>query len=132
MKYYIAAPLFSQAERQFNQQFAQALQQAFPTDDFYLPQEVSYTASSEIFHELKINLDECDRVIAVLDGADADSGTAWEMGYAFAQNKPIYVLRTDFRQSGDDGGLNLMLSHSATGIFSSIDTLIRVGLGQTR
>ncbi|MEC4805820.1 MAG: hypothetical protein SAJ72_16320 [Jaaginema sp. PMC 1080.18] len=58
MKYYIAAPLFSQAERQFNQQFAQALQQAFPTDDFYLPQEVSYTASSEIYHELKINLIE--------------------------------------------------------------------------
>lgn len=35
-------------------------------------------------------LDECDVVFAILDGLD--SGTLFEVGYARARNKPVYVL----------------------------------------
>ncbi len=45
---------------------------------------------------------ECDIVVAILDGTDVDSGTASEIGFAYAKNKRILGLRTDFRLSGDN------------------------------
>jgi nucleoside 2-deoxyribosyltransferase len=33
-------------------------------------------------------IDGCDGVLAILDGPDVDSGTAAEIGYAFARQKP--------------------------------------------
>jgi nucleoside 2-deoxyribosyltransferase len=44
----------------------------------------------------------CDGVVAVLDGIDVDSGTAAEVGFAYALGKRIYGLRTDFRLTGDN------------------------------
>src|SRR5690348_15153780 len=38
-----------------------------------------------------------DAVFAVLDGVDVDSGTASEMGFAFALGKRVHGLRTDSR-----------------------------------
>ena len=52
---------------------------------------------------------------AILDGADADSGTCWECGYAYARGKPVIAVRTDLR-AGEDMGLNLMLSRSARAV----------------
>ena len=49
-------------------------------------------------------LDVADKVLAVLDGPDVDSGTAAEVGYAFAKGKLIYGYRSDFRLSADDEG----------------------------
>jgi nucleoside 2-deoxyribosyltransferase len=40
---------------------------------------------------------------AVIDGQEPDSGTASEVGYAAALAKPCYGLRSDLRQSGDEG-----------------------------
>jgi nucleoside 2-deoxyribosyltransferase len=44
----------------------------------------------------------CAAVLAVLDGSDVDSGTAAEIGYAAALNRPVVGLRTDTRRSGDN------------------------------
>lgn len=49
-------------------------------------------------------LGSCDAVLAVLDGADVDAGTAAEIGYAYARNKPVVGYRSDFRMSGDNEG----------------------------
>jgi nucleoside 2-deoxyribosyltransferase len=54
------------------------------------------------------SIDRSDVVLAVLDGSDADSGTCWECGYAFAKGKRVIGLRTDLRGSEDEG-LNAML-----------------------
>jgi nucleoside 2-deoxyribosyltransferase len=43
-----------------------------------------------------------DGMLAVLDGTDVDSGTASEIGFAFALGRPIVGLRTDLRHSGDN------------------------------
>ena len=43
-------------------------------------------------------------VVAILDGADVDSGVASEIGYAYALAKKIIGYRSDFRLSGDDLG----------------------------
>ena len=40
-------------------------------------------------------LDDCDIVIAIDWGLYGDCGTAWEIGYAFGQNKRILVIVPD-------------------------------------
>jgi nucleoside 2-deoxyribosyltransferase len=58
-------------------------------------------------------IDACDLVFAVLDGVDVDSGTAAEIGYAFAKGKPILGYRGDFRLSADNDGsiVNLQVEY---------------------
>jgi nucleoside 2-deoxyribosyltransferase len=58
-------------------------------------------------------IDACDAVLAVLDGVDVDSGTAAEIGYAFAKGKPILGYRGDFRLSADNEGsiINLQVEY---------------------
>jgi nucleoside 2-deoxyribosyltransferase len=58
-------------------------------------------------------IDACDGVFAVLDGVDVDSGTAAEIGYAFAKGKPIIGYRGDFRLSADNEGsiVNLQVEY---------------------
>ena len=58
-------------------------------------------------------LRRCDLVIAVLDGIDVDSGTASEIGFAYALQKRILGLRTDFRMIGDNeaSDINLQLQY---------------------
>ncbi len=115
---YLAAPLFSAAERAFNSELA-----AFLRARLYrvsLPQEEGDDSCTRdegalhgLFDTLLAGLREADLVVAVVDGADADSGTAWEMGYAYARGIPVFALRTDFRSVGDHERVNLMLECSS-------------------
>jgi nucleoside 2-deoxyribosyltransferase len=54
-----------------------------------------------------------DAMIAVLDGVDVDSGTASEIGYAYAKGLRIIGYRGDFRLSADNEGavVNLQVEH---------------------
>jgi nucleoside 2-deoxyribosyltransferase len=54
-------------------------------------------------------IDASDLAFAVLDGVDVDSGTAAEIGYAFAKEKPILGYRGDFRLSADNEGSTINL-----------------------
>jgi len=54
-------------------------------------------------------IDRANAVLAVLDGPDVDSGTAAEIGYAFARHKPILGYRGDFRISADNEGSTINL-----------------------
>ncbi|HUI97583.1 MAG TPA: nucleoside 2-deoxyribosyltransferase [Xanthobacteraceae bacterium] len=71
-------------------------------------------------------IDACDVVFAVLDGADVDSGTAAEIGYAFARGKPILGYRGDFRLSADNEGsiVNLQVEYFITASGGAIITRI--------
>ncbi|MDD4254638.1 MAG: nucleoside 2-deoxyribosyltransferase [Methanofollis sp.] len=116
---YFAAPLFSEAEQDFNKKVRDILEEAY--FDVYLPQEGGDTDATrarssqrEIFRRHVAALGEVDAVVAVVDGADADSGTAWEMGYAHARGTPVIALRTDFRRAGHNEHVNLMLEESST------------------
>ena len=74
-------------------------------------------------------IDACGLVLAVLDGADVDSGTAAEIGYAFARGKKILGYRGDFRLSADNLGstVNLQVEYfilaSGGEIVTSLETL---------
>lgn len=56
---------------------------------------------------------ECHMAVAVLDGVDVDSGTASEIGFAYALGKRIYGYRGDFRSTGDNEGsiVNLQVEY---------------------
>ena len=58
-------------------------------------------------------IDRCDALFAVLDGVDVDSGTAAEIGYAFAKGKRIIGYRGDVRLSADNEGavVNLQVEY---------------------
>jgi nucleoside 2-deoxyribosyltransferase len=67
----------------------------------------------EIGGNNRAGIDRADMVLAVLDGVDVDSGTAAEIGYAFAKGKPILGYRGDFRLSADNDGsiVNLQVEY---------------------
>ncbi len=77
-------------------------------------------------------IDKCETLLAVLDGVDVDSGTAAEIGYAFAKEKLIIGLRTDFRLAGDNPGatVNLQVEYfineSGGEIYGSTDQLLKM------
>jgi nucleoside 2-deoxyribosyltransferase/predicted secreted protein len=126
---YLAAPLFSEAERSYNVVLAALLRQHL--FEVYVPQETGDDTAHRdmpehvrIYEQNKKALLEADLVVAVIDGADADSGTAWEMGYARGLNKPVIAIRTDFRRVGTHEHVNLMLEQSAT-LVTSRDELLK-------
>jgi nucleoside 2-deoxyribosyltransferase len=67
----------------------------------------------EIGGNNRAGIDRADAVFAILDGVDVDSGTAAEIGYAFARGKPILGYRGDFRLSADNEGsiVNLQVEY---------------------
>jgi nucleoside 2-deoxyribosyltransferase len=117
MRIYLAGPLFTTAEQEFNRQLRTALQEAGHA--VWLPQEHEprERTAKAIFQEDVAGLDACDAVVANMDGPDPDSGTCWEIGYAY-RKKPIVLYRTDFRQAGDasNAPFNLMMSESADAV----------------
>ena len=96
MKIYLAGPLFSSAEREFNARLTEKLREK--KHEVWLPQENEQEAMSpkQIFEEDVRGVNWADVVVANMDGPDPDSGTCWECGYAFGK-KPVVVFRTDFR-----------------------------------
>ena len=80
-------------------------------------------SASSIFHHALTFIRQAEVVLAIIDGADPDSGTAFECGYAHALGTPILTGRTDFRRGGDDPGasVNLMLSQSASSFVVSAE-----------
>jgi nucleoside 2-deoxyribosyltransferase len=113
MKLYLAGPLFTTAERAFNN----GLGVAFGAlgFDVWLPQdeEPRDKTAEAIFAKDVEGIDWADTVVACMDGPDPDSGTAWECGYAHAKGKRVVLYRTDFRNASDGlAPYNLMLAGS--------------------
>ena len=125
MKIYLAAPVFSQMERQYNRRLAEKLQSLLPKCQVILPQDFRVREGAASFNDRRRlagvyqrcieELTGADAVLALLDGADADSGVAFETGYARGLGKPVLGVRTDYRQS-QVKGLNLMLAAGASEI----------------
>ncbi len=69
--------------------------------------------NTEVGRENEESIRASDAVLAVLDGVDMDSGTASEMGFAFALGKCVHGLRTDIRLIGDNEGsvINLQVQY---------------------
>jgi nucleoside 2-deoxyribosyltransferase len=132
MKIYIAGPLFTLAERRFNQELGSAIQELAKDITVVIPQYETGKMSGlpnfveKAFRFCLQSVDECNAIVGILDGADADSGTCVELGYAYARGKPIIGIRTDIRLS-EDRGLNLMVANICTRLIMKSSITTNVG-----
>ncbi len=125
LKIYFAAPLFTQAERIWNRMLKKEIENIasarglkikilFPQDivSTILNNECHSDKLGEVYQQLNADLFKADILIAILDGPDSDSGTSAEAYGAKIANKKIIGVRTDFRNSGEEKGLNIMLARA--------------------
>lgn len=107
-KIYLAGPLFSQAELQFNQGLKELLSRFF---DVYLPQEDGQllvnllkdgvplgAAKKSIFSHDMAALENSDILLILLDGRTVDEGAVFELGVAFSMGKKCVGFQTDPRR----------------------------------
>ena len=124
---YVAVPLFDEGERWFIEKIDQLVQDAgFET---FLPHRDNPPKTAENVGEIFLNdkggIDRCQVVVANLNGIMTDDGTAWEMGYAYANNKFIIGLFTDWRARFPNSNevVNLMMQCSINKLVRSLDEL---------
>ena len=125
LKAYVAGPLFDEGERWWIEKVEQLVAEAgFET---FLPHRDNPPKDEFnvrfIFENDKRGIDECDVVVASLNGLTTDDGTAWELGYAYATGKHLIGLHTDWRQRFAHEVVNLMLECSLHQMVRSLDEL---------
>lgn len=124
---YIAGPLFTPGERLYLERLAREIDAlGFST---YLPHRDAGLASGDrrntrhLFAADIAALDRARVIVAVLNGPDVDSGTAFEIGYAVAKGVPVLGLYEDSRISDPETGFNVMIFHSCR-IFPTTEALL--------
>ena len=135
MKVFLAAPLFSEAEREFNSKIAKRLREngfeVWLAQETPFIQQGNHKEKKKIYEGDILALKTSDVLAAVLDGVQVDAGVAYEMGYATALGKPIVGLKTDYRTFSEMEEVNLMLEVPLIKICKSIEELID-SLSKTR
>ncbi len=123
---YIAGPLYTPAERSYLEEIESICATAgFET---YLPHRdgglapANGSSTTPFFKKDIAALNDCTVVVAILNGTDVDSGTAWEVGYAYARQRALLGIFEDTRIDSPLASLNLMITSSIT-IFQSRDSL---------
>lgn len=133
VRVYLAGPLFSDAERAFNEILAARLASF---TDVYLPQRDGglmsdmvqegvhpRIASHRVFQYDVDAINGTDLLIAILDGRAIDEGVAFELGVAFSRSKRCIGLQTDSRRLAPWGN-NPMIVGALETAFSSTDALV--------
>lgn len=111
---YLAGPFFSDEQIARLERVEAALTQNPTVEDFYSPfrhplEDLEFGSkewASAIFAEDRHELHTAKAVVGIVDYVEdhVDPGTAWELGYAGMQEKPVIVFKEK------DGGINLMIS----------------------
>ena len=143
MKLYLAGPIFSEADQEWLRKTKKRILEIKDSNgeglfEVVWPYELldkdsahalGAKARTRIFEMCRSTLDECDALVALLDGSQVDDGTAWEIGYFYAKNggNRIIGIRTDFRRAGETevSTVNAMIDCSCRVIVDSIDGLLR-------
>lgn len=129
---YLAAPLFSEAERTSNRDIAQWLG---GVADVFVPQDDGVLlvdlvekgvpveeAKRRIFVADIAAITRCDVLVIVMDGRSIDEGACFELGYAFALGKVCVGLKTDVRSLLPIGD-NPMIECAVRRVFRRVDDL---------
>lgn len=128
---YLAAPFFSPQQKDRIAQVKAALGQNKTIDStrIFIPHEYMYEAQpmgSFEWQKATFQLDtsqiqNSDLVVAIIDYKmeetkenEADSGTAFEIGFAYGLNKPIAVVQFDPKKE-----LNMMVAQALTAYFDA-------------
>ena len=107
MNVYIAAPLFSEGERNFNESIDSIIRECghttfLPQRDggcvADLPDQINGIPKRKYLFQLDCeHMDWCDAILFLYDGRVPDEGACIELGIAYAQGKRCYGLKTDTR-----------------------------------
>ena len=123
-KIYIAGPLFNVHEKKYLEDIAEVLEGA--DFDCFLPHrdqtgidpeelknnDMSQATKDIIFQTDIEALEAADLVVALVTGQDIDSGTASEIGFMYANNKPVLAITAEERRYR-----NLFTEPERTGAF---------------
>lgn len=124
MKFYIAAPFFNDEELEHVKNIEKILEdrghQMFSPRLNQLPQfeYASFEWRTNIFRNDINHLKWCDAVIAILGDNYDDTGTAFEVGFAYAIGRPVYL----YNPTGNI--INLMITDAIHGYFETLDEVI--------
>lgn len=129
-KVYFAGPLFNQAEKDFNLELTNVLEEY--GYEVFLPQRDGIEAAllegktEEELIEMIFSLDagevcKADILFMNLDGRVPDEGACVELGIAYANGKRCYGFKTDTRSVEAGMDLNPMISGCMTRIFKNYD-----------
>ncbi len=125
---YLAGPLFDEGERWWIESLERLV--AAAGFDTFLPHrdnpDKTAQNTKDIFENNVGAIQRCDLVVANLNGITTDDGTAWEIGYAYAQATPIVGIYTDWRERFSTEVVNLMLEHSLQHLVRSTEELAHV------
>ena len=98
---YIAGPFFTDEERAFLKIVIESVKETFPNEELFIPMEhfipngknLSNNEWAEAVFKMDVEaLNKCDRVVAAYLGLYSDTGTAWEIGYAYAKGIPVNLI----------------------------------------
>jgi nucleoside 2-deoxyribosyltransferase len=131
---YLAGPLFNEAKQAWHRATKARIEAetghevVWPYELFDQAEIMTWgdDASRMVMEVCRDALLQCDLMVALLDGAQVDDGTAWEIGLAHCKGIPVIGIRTDFRRAGDVPGalVNAMVHGSCERIVRSVDELV--------
>lgn len=101
---YIAGPFFNDSERTYLNEMIERVKQIWPDQELFIPMEHFIEDGEEMSNkdwayrvfDMDVQaLTESDFVVALYMGHYSDTGTAWELEYAFGLNKNTYLYIPD-------------------------------------
>lgn len=124
-KVYLAGPFFDDQQLTLIKQVEQSLADNPTVSSFFSPRLGAEDSASDVgsarwakatFDEDIKEINQAQVVVAILDypHGNPDSGTAFEIGYAWRQGLPIVLLSTD-----EGVAVNIMLSQAATAFLTN-------------
>ena len=100
MKIYIAGPFFTKEECRELEAMIRYVRELYPNSELFIPKEhfipdgetmPNDVWAKKVFEMDVQELDDADLVFALYLGHYSDTGTAWEIGYAYAKEIPILL-----------------------------------------
>ncbi|HOT06392.1 MAG: Nucleoside 2-deoxyribosyltransferase [Methanosaeta sp. PtaB.Bin039] len=123
---YLAGPLFSKGEQDWCRQVRRSLEEGLGRTIFW-PGDMPARSKEDIFQANCAALCSCDLLVAILDGAQVDDGTAWEVGFCRGLGVTVIGIRTDLRRAGETGTslINAMVEQSCKSMVRSVEELVQ-------
>lgn len=132
-KIYLASPFFNDAEVERMEKVRDILRakglEVFVPNEHQNP-ELEFGSiewRKATFENDVKHIDWCDLVVSIIsNGNYDDSGTAWELGYAYATGKPVILVNV----TGET--INLMIADSLHALITSYDELEAYDFGDLK
>jgi len=127
MKAYIAGPLFMKDSRKVLEKIDKICKEL--KIKTYLPhRDMGIYKKGDTIPFFRMNrdmIDECNFMIAYLDWKGISSGTAWEIGYAYAKKIPVIGLVEDIKTAKDYDRLCIM-NFNSVDLVESLEELKKI------